>query len=91
MDVPFKLKFPTVDDIVDRIIALKGKCLIYKVDIRRAFRILKLDPKDIVYTGLQSQGKYYVDTSVPFGYRHGFAMLSASHRCRPIYNAYKRH
>ena len=71
MDTPFKLIFPTVDDIVSRIIALKGNCLLYKVDIRRAFRILKLDPRDIVYTGLQWQGKYYVDTSVPFGYRHG--------------------
>ena len=65
------LKFPTVDDIVDRIVSLNGKCLLYKVDIRRAFRILKLDPRDIVHTGIQWQGKYYVDTSVPFGYRHG--------------------
>ena len=71
LDTPFKLIFPTVDDIVDRIISLKGNCLLYKVDIRRAFRILKLDPKDIVFTGLQWKGKYYVDTSVPFGYRHG--------------------
>ena len=71
MDTPFKLIFPTIDDIVNRIIALKGNCLLYKVDIRRAFRILKLDPRDIAYTGLKWQGKYYVDTSVPFGYRHG--------------------
>ena len=71
MGVPFKLKFPTVDDIVDRIVLLNGKCLLYKVDIRRAFRILKLDPHDIIHTGLQWQGKYFVDTSVPFGYRHG--------------------
>ena len=71
MGVPFKLKFPTVDDIVDRIVLLNGKCLLYKVDIRRAFRILKLDPRDIINTGLRWQGKYFVDTSVPFGYRHG--------------------
>ena len=71
MDTPFKLMFPTIDDIVNRIIALKGNCLLYKVDIRRAFRILKLDPRDIIFTGLQWKGKYYVDTSVPFGYRHG--------------------
>ena len=71
MGIPFKLKFPTIDDIVNRIISFKGKCLLYKVDIRRAFRILKLDPQDIALTGLQWQGKFYVDTSVPFGYRHG--------------------
>ena len=71
MGIPFKLKFPTIDDIVNRIISFKGKCLLYKVDIRRAFRILKLDPQDIAFTGLQWQGQFYVDTSVPFGYRHG--------------------
>ena len=71
MGTPFKLKFPTIDDIVNRIISFKGKCLLYKVDIRRAFRILKLDPQDIAFTGLQWQGKFYVDTSIPFGYRHG--------------------
>ena len=71
MNIAFKFKFPTVDDIVDRIISLQGKCLLYKVDIQRAFRILKLDPRDLAYPGLHWQGKYFVDTSVPFGYRHG--------------------
>lgn len=67
----FKLKFPTIDDIVQRIIDMKGNCLLFKVDLERAFRILKLDPKDIKHVGLKWNGKYYVDTAVPFGYRHG--------------------
>ena len=67
----FKLKFPTVDDITERVQKLGGNCLLYKIDLQRAFRHLKLDPKDINYTGLMYLENYYVDTAVPFGYRHG--------------------
>ena len=65
------LNFPSVDDITARIRDLGGKCLLYKIDLQRAFRHLKLDPGDINRTGLQLEGQYYVDTLVPFGYRHG--------------------
>ena len=71
MGTPFLLKFPTIDDITGRIKALKSNCLIYKVDLQRAFRQLRLDPGDIVYTGLSFDNKTYVDTAIPFGYRHG--------------------
>jgi hypothetical protein len=30
-----------------------------------------VDPFDIKYLGLYWRGAYYVDTAVPFGYRHG--------------------
>ena len=67
----FKLTFPTVDDIVSRVASLNGECLLYKIDIQRAFRHLKLDPRDINNTEIQFQDQFYVDTAVPFGYRHG--------------------
>ena len=71
MGTPFSLKFPTVDDIAERIVSLQGNCVLYKVDLQRAFRQLKLDPKDIINTGLFHNELHYVDVSVPFGYRHG--------------------
>ena len=71
MGTLFKLKFPTVDNITDRITYLNGNCLLYKIDLQRAFRHLKLDRRDIDNTGMQFEGNYYVDTAVPFGYRHG--------------------
>ena len=71
MGTLFKLKFPTVDDITDRITQPNGNCLLYKINLQRTFRHLKLDPRDINRTGLQFEGNYYVDTAVPFGYRHG--------------------
>ena len=52
MGTLFKLKFPTVDDITDRITQLNGNCLLCKIDLQRAFRHLKLDPRDINKTGL---------------------------------------
>ena len=64
----FVRKFPTIDDITSRIMQLQGKCVLYKISLQRAFRHLKLDPRDIKYTRLLFDDKYYVDTSVPFGY-----------------------
>ena len=67
----FSLKFPFIDDIVQRVIDLSGNCMLFKIDLKCAFRQLKLDPKDIRHTGLAWNGKFYIDTSIPFGYRHG--------------------
>ena len=44
--------------------------LLYKVDISRAFRQLKIDPGDLDLLGLKHQS-YFMDQLVPFGYRHG--------------------
>ena len=66
----FILNYPSVDDIVKRLIELGPGSLLCKVDISRAFRQLKVDPGDINLLGLKLDS-YYIDQSVPFGYRHG--------------------
>ena len=71
MGTQFALKYPTIDDIVNRILDLNGECLLYKVDLRRAFRQLETDLADAKFIGLYWQDQYYLDTSIPFGYRHG--------------------
>ena len=71
----FKLTFPSVDDITARVRKLDGNCLLYKVDLQRAFRHLKLDPRDICNTGLRFMDECYIDTAVPFGYRHGSVLM----------------
>ena len=40
------------------------------MDISRALRQLKIDPGDLDLLGLKHQS-YFIDQSVPFGYRHG--------------------
>ena len=66
----FLLHYPSVDDIVHKLNELGPGCLMFKVDISRAFRQLKVDPGDIDLLGLK-QDAYFIDQSVPFGYRHG--------------------
>ena len=69
----FDLSYPTVEVIVDRINKLGADALLYKVDLKRAFRNLMVDPADIHVLGLTWQDKYYVDLAIPFGYNHGSA------------------
>ena len=64
------LNYPSVDDIVKKIIELGPGSWLYKVEIIRAFRQLKVDPGDLDLLGLKHQS-YFVDQSVTFGYRHG--------------------
>lgn len=52
-----------MDDIVDLVISLNGKCVLYEIGLQQAFRPLKLDPGDIKYTGLYVNEQYYIDTS----------------------------
>ena len=49
----FALTYPSVDQIVDRILQLGLGSLIYKIDISRAFRQFKVDPGDIDLLGLK--------------------------------------
>jgi hypothetical protein len=69
--MPFSLKLPTVDSICQVLNVLEKNVKIFKIDLARAFRQLHVDPFDIKYLGLYWRGAYYVDTAVPFGYRHG--------------------
>ena len=39
----------------------------YKVDIERAFRNLRVDPADYKNQGLYWDDQYYIDTGIPFG------------------------
>ena len=56
----FVLNYPSVDDIVKKIIKLGPGSLLYKVDICRAFRQLKVDPGDLDLFGLKHQS-YFID------------------------------
>jgi hypothetical protein len=68
---PFILKLPTIDDICQTINSFNTSVCIYKIDLARAFRQIPLDPLDAAYLGICWQGSTYIDTAVPFGWRHG--------------------
>jgi hypothetical protein len=58
---PFNLKLPTID-AVSQVLTL--------VDLAQVFRQLNLETFDVKYLGLYWKDQFYVDTAVPFGYRH---------------------
>ena len=74
LGTPFLLTLPTIDDITRKIIKLGKGSLLYKIDVSRAFRHVKMDPKDYSLLGLRLQD-YFIDTCLPFGFRHGSAIF----------------
>ena len=67
---PFALTFPTVDVITGELKRIGRGALLYKIDVSRAFRHVRIDPGDYDLLGLHWRDAY-VDTCLPFGTRHG--------------------
>ena len=67
----YDLRYPSVDTITNSLKNLGTSAQMYKIDISRAFRHIKVDPADIDLLGIQFQDKYFLDRSVAFGFRHG--------------------
>ena len=80
-NVEFTLCYPTVDHIVEQIASMGPKALIYKVDLKRAYRNLRTDPRDFTVLGLQWRDKRYIDISVPFGLKSGASACQMVTQC----------
>ena len=64
------LQYPSIDHIVEKVKNLGPGSLLYKVDISRAFRHLRIDPGDIDLLGIYHKN-LFLDGSLPFGFRLG--------------------
>ena len=71
LGTPYKLHYPTVDDYVRLILHNGVGCLLYKVDLARAFRMIPADPLDYPLLGISWNDKIYIDTAIGFGLRTG--------------------
>ena len=67
----YTLHYPSVDNITDTLSRLGPGAKLFKIDISRAFRHLRVDPADIDLLGLQVDHLRFLDLSTPFGYRNG--------------------
>ena len=74
---PFKLRLPNPATLAAKILEYGPGCLLYKVDLSRAYRQLRTDPLDWPFLMHQWDHQHYLDISIPFGLRHG---ASACHR-----------
>lgn len=72
------LSYPGVDDLV-KIIKDKGKgCLLFKRDLKRAYRQIPIDPGDASLVGYSFNGQFYFDKMLSMGCR------SSAHICQRI-------
>ena len=78
---PVSLTYPTVDDIAERIVQLGPGCLLFKRDLKRAYRQLPVDPFDYPLLGYSWQDKLFFDVRLPMGLR------SAAMACQRVTNA----
>ena len=67
----FQVEFslPSVRSMVDRLNELGKGCLLYKRDLKGAFRQFNIDPGDYRFTGLKWDGDIYIDTRLAMGLR----------------------
>ena len=64
---PFTVQYMKVDDIIDGIMSLGRGTLLAKFDVESAYRIIPVHPNDLYLLGMQWQGNYFVDITLPFG------------------------
>ena len=60
---------PSVQSMASRLNDLGAGCLMYKRDLKSAFRQFSIDPGDYKYTGLSWNGEFFLDTRLAMGLR----------------------
>ena len=69
LDSETEFSLPSVLSMVSRLNELGPGCLLYKRDLKAAFRQFGIDPGDYCYTGVSWQDKVYLDTRLAMGLR----------------------
>ena len=78
LDLEIVFSLPSVQSMVSRLNELGPGCLLYKRDLKGAFRQFSTDPGDYRFTGVCWQGKVYLDTRLAMGLR------SAAYLCQAV-------
>lgn len=65
----FKLSYPTIDDFVSIINKKGAGCLLFKVDLKRAYRQIPVDPGDVHLLGYKWKKHLFFDKCLPMGMR----------------------
>ena len=78
LDSEIVFSLPSVQSMVSRLNELGPGCLLYKRDLKGAFRQFSTDPGDYRFTGVCWQGKVYLDTRLAMGLR------SAAYLCQAV-------
>ena len=71
------LSYTSVDEIAACVLKLGRGAQIAKSDIKHAYRQIPVHPQDRILLGMQWQGRYYIDATLPFGLRSAPINFSA--------------
>ena len=71
----FKLKLPNLNCLLPELERLGSDARLFKIDISRAFRNVRLDPADAIHVGIKWRNKFYIDKNLAFGAVHGTAIF----------------
>ena len=78
LECGIEFNLPSIKSMVSRINVLGRGCLLYKRDLRGAFKQFSIDPGDYRFSGIIWQGKVYIDTRLAMGLR------SAAYCCQAV-------
>ena len=71
------LSYMSVDVIAEKIVILGKGTLLAKIDIKQAYRIVPIHPKDRWLLGMSWEGRIYVDKTLPFSLRSAPLIFTA--------------
>ena len=74
LGTPFVLRLPGVDALVDIIRSKGAGCHLFRKDLSRAYRQLRIDPRDAHLLGFRHNNHLYIDLAPPFGLRSSAMM-----------------
>ena len=77
LDSTISFSLPSVHSMVSRLNELGRGCLLYKRDLKGAFRQFGTDPGDYRFTGVHWKGKVYLDTRLAMGLRSSAYLCQA--------------
>ena len=69
VDGPMAIKLPTIEYMEGRLLECGRGAYLYKTDLARGYRQLRVDPSDWPLLGFMHDGRYYFDICPPFGLR----------------------
>lgn len=72
---------PTIADLIARLQQQGKAAYLWKADLARAYRQLRVDPIDTPFLGIRFNGQYFLDLCPPFGCK------SSSAACQRVSNA----
>ena len=69
IDGPATIRLPTADYMAGRLLELGNGAFMYKTDLARGYRQLRVDPLDWPLLGFRYGGRFFMDVCPPFGLR----------------------